>query len=604
MVDKPLSKGLSGGPALVVQDGQMTIAGIVIRGRSTRGRSAEQTLLRTIDQVVELNWTSRFDRAVGRNVQIVEQTTNDGEVLQLSIDLSIFDLVGETFRLLFYATESQMGQPQQPPKARGPLAIWTDLTPRHFMDSHTVHLTVPVAELGMTPDRLTFYGMLWDRTHGESIWASDVVRQVDEDAIVIGSETELDDREPSEPQQTATPTITSTATQRLAAIRTPTSRPTRTPTLTRTSGPISLKTPTPTFTIKIALPTTTRSVGVDAQRSSSSMLGAQLAISAESRQFICGSAACKSRDEAMQQAIDNIGGSGPLAGEVREFGGIRFVYVPAGPFTMGSTEQQLEDALELCNSYYGDGDDCKRTWFADEQPQSTIETDAFWIMETEVTNEHYRAFVEAGGYGEERYWTDVGWAWREGNSITQPGDWDDWNGADYPVVWVSWHEAVAFARWLTEETGEAIRLPTEAEWEKAARGPKGRIFPWGDEWMSSNLNFCDTNCQFDWKDESADDGFATTAPVGSYPTGKSPYNALDMVGNVWEWTSTIYDRNQFPYPYKMDEREALEGDALRVLRGGSWRDSRFSTRVSFPCCDIPVIRDGDVGMRLVISPGS
>ncbi len=128
--------------------------------------------------------------------------------------------------------------------------------------------------------------------------------------------------------------------------------------------------------------------------------------------------------------------------------------------------------------------------------------------------------------------------------------------------------SLAYASWLAKTTGQRWRLPSEAEWEKAARGTDGRIYPWGD-------TFDKTRCNTD------ESGIGTTTPVGRYPNGESPYHVQDMAGNVWEWTSSLYQ----PYPYrKNDGRENLNSTDNRVLRGGSWvsnsRDARAAYRVT------------------------
>ncbi len=216
--------------------------------------------------------------------------------------------------------------------------------------------------------------------------------------------------------------------------------------------------------------------------------------------------------------------------------GMAFVEVPAGSFTTGSLD--------------GVGD-------SDEHPQFEMTTDAFWIGQTEVTNTQYRAFVAAGGYLYERWWTDAGWQWRTKNNVTQPSYWDDsqWNGPNQPVVGVSWYEATAYAAWLAAETGLSIRLPTEAEWEKAARGVDGRTYPWGEETPTDQLLNYKSNV-------------GRTVDVGSYPAGASPYGAFDMAGNVWEWTATQWVANYDNYLNVVYNNK--EGDVIRTLRGGSW----------------------------------
>ena len=191
------------------------------------------------------------------------------------------------------------------------------------------------------------------------------------------------------------------------------------------------------------------------------------------------------------------------------------VYVPAGEFLMGSTDDDPE------------AED-------NEKPQHTVYLDAFWIDKTEVTNAQYRECVEAG-------------------ACEEPGCWDDdnFNTPNQPVVCVSWHDAQDYAVWV------GGRLPTEAEWERAARGTDGRTYPWGNgapDCSRANYSDCENRI----------------APVGSFPAGASPYGALDMVGNVFEWCQSLL----WPYPYQADDgREDLEAEGHRVMRGGSWESS-------------------------------
>jgi formylglycine-generating enzyme required for sulfatase activity len=275
-----------------------------------------------------------------------------------------------------------------------------------------------------------------------------------------------------------------------------------------------------------------------------------------------------------------------------------FLPVPAGEFTMGSSEAQIDAALELCNKFRNN--ECERSWFETETPQHQVYVDDFWIMQTEVSNAQWQRFMQASGYDEPAYWTEAGWVWRQSENVTQPRCWEDGdlNQAQQPVFCVSWYEAVAYSRWLASESGLEVRLPTEAEWEKAARGADGRIFPWGDEWDGSRLNYCDVNCENDWRDSDVDDGYRHTAPVGGYAAGASPYGALDMAGNVWEWTSTLYQE----YPYNADDgREELEGDACcLVLRGGSWDNDPVVLRPAFRYWGLPLYRLVYLGVRLVV----
>ena len=157
-----------------------------------------------------------------------------------------------------------------------------------------------------------------------------------------------------------------------------------------------------------------------------------------------------------------------------------------------------------------------------------------------MTNAQYAAFVQAAGHRRPKHW--------KGGKPPK--------GKEYhPVVNVSCHDAVAYCNWLAEVTGKPYGLPSEAEWEKGTRGTDGRIYPWGNQWDAKRANI----------------GREDTTPVGAYPEGASPYGLLDMIGNVYEWTRSVYR----DYPYNPnDGREDLEAEGDRVLRGGSWADCR------------------------------
>ena len=150
------------------------------------------------------------------------------------------------------------------------------------------------------------------------------------------------------------------------------------------------------------------------------------------------------------------------------------------------------------------------------------------------------------------------------------------------MVNVSWHDAVAFCEWLTKETGRSFRLPSEAEWEKAARGEDGRLYPWGNEEPDA------TRCNFN-------PNVKDTTPVGQYsPAGDSPYGCVDISGNVWEWTSSLHR----PYPYQADDgREDAGSDKTRVVRGGSFSDGRRHVRCACRGRSRPGYRCGCFGFR-------
>jgi formylglycine-generating enzyme required for sulfatase activity len=253
------------------------------------------------------------------------------------------------------------------------------------------------------------------------------------------------------------------------------------------------------------------------------------------------------------------------------------VQIPAGPFLMGSStiDPLAED---------------------DEKPQHRLVLPDFWIGETPITNAQFRPFVAGDGYTNPAYWTTLGWQWRVKEQIHTPAFWGDakWNGADYPVVGVSWYEAVAYCRWLSAQTGHPFRLPSEAEWEKAARGPSGRIWPWGNTWQDGRCNYVEhwkrlpaqppPNNRTVWSSMKrwlTNDSTAIikqTTPVTMFPEGASPYGALDMVGNVWEWCATKHGK---PYPYQLEDEwndAYLAADTTRCLRGGSWYSERKSVR--------------------------
>lgn len=273
---------------------------------------------------------------------------------------------------------------------------------------------------------------------------------------------------------------------------------------------------------------------------------------------------------------------------------------------MGSTEEQIDDVLALCNEFY---DNCNRCRFEDEAPQHQVDVDEFRIGQTEVTNAQWQMFMETGGYQNPDYWTETGWQWRSDVERSEPGCWDDndYNQPDQPVVehhlvrGIGLHPLAGGGEWISE-----ARLPSEAEWEKAACGPStGQLpddFPWGDEWDGSRLNYCDVNCTInDWKDETVDDGYARTAPVGSYPDGASPYGvSWDMAGNVWEWTSS----QRMGYPYEAaDGREGLEGGAYRVVRGGVWYFHPSYVRAAARPAVSPADAGADHGVRVVVGAG-
>jgi formylglycine-generating enzyme required for sulfatase activity len=236
--------------------------------------------------------------------------------------------------------------------------------------------------------------------------------------------------------------------------------------------------------------------------------------------------------------------------------GMVMIYVPAGEFVMGSNDREVDAALEMCNTYY-EGD-CQREWFEVEQPMHTVALDAFWIDRTEVTNAQYQQCVETGACKPPA----------SSSSDTRATYYGDATYNDYPVVNVNWEQANTYCEWV------GGRLPTEAEWEYAARGPEGRRYPWGDEYDGTRLDSCDVNCGYAWAEEQFDDGYGDTAPVGSYPEGASWCGALDLAGNAWEWVADwfgeyIAEPQANPSGPSSGTGRAVRGDAADGTRAVS-----------------------------------
>lgn len=170
-------------------------------------------------------------------------------------------------------------------------------------------------------------------------------------------------------------------------------------------------------------------------------------------------------------------------------------------------------------------------------------------------------------------------------------------GDDHPVIYVSSLEAIKFCQWLGQRERKRYRLPTEAEWEYAARGDDGRTFPWGEAFGQGNLaNFADRNTKFAWSDPEVNDGWAETSPVGTYPLGASPFGVEDCAGNVWEWCMDYYE------PYKGTDRTNPRGPmhgAQRVHRGGSWKSRFASLKATTRLFNQPTFASNDVGFRVV-----
>lgn len=218
------------------------------------------------------------------------------------------------------------------------------------------------------------------------------------------------------------------------------------------------------------------------------------------------------------------------------------------------------------------------------RPAHAVDLQAFAIGQTTVTNAQFRAFFDAGGYGDERLWTAMGWRWLASKGDARPAFWSDerFNAPDQPVVGVSWYEAAAFARWLARESGLPWRLPTEVEWEAAARGPDG------DAPAPRVYNTAERGLGHPW----------AVTRMGNV----SWCGAGDLCGNVWEWCSTRWGRNwqtlEFRYPYHDDGRENLAGSDARVMRGGSWFDPLSEANPANRGRYLPGSRGSNIGFRL------
>ena len=224
-----------------------------------------------------------------------------------------------------------------------------------------------------------------------------------------------------------------------------------------------------------------------------------------------------------------------------------FLLVSGGSFKMGDN--------------FGDGE-------ARERPVHTVDLDSFYIGKYEITNGQWRKFRDDPGYEDSRFWP--------GSRPVPKDQIPYWNDArnhgggtpdsdNYPVLGVNWDGAVAYCNWLSAKTGKHYRLPTEAEWEKAARGPDQRRYPWGNEIDRTEANYVGSQ------------KFDTGTPVGKFEKGASAYGAMDMAGNVMEWCSDWYARDYYSVSPRKNPKGPDSG-AYRVLRGGTFFEDPFELR--------------------------
>ena len=233
--------------------------------------------------------------------------------------------------------------------------------------------------------------------------------------------------------------------------------------------------------------------------------------------------------------------------------GVEMLFIPSGTLMIGSTADGAAP---------------------NEAPLTKTNVSCFYISRVPITNGQFELFAAT-------------------HRSKRPG----WADENHPAVYVSSVEAIRFCEWLGRRDGKKYRLPTEAEWEYAARGTDGRTFPWGEKLNRGDLaNFADCNTTFPWREAEINDGYAETSPVGSFPRGASPFGAEDMAGNVWEWCLDFYE------PYKGKERTNPRSALTvgrRIYRGGSWKSRASSLRTTTRNFNIPEYSANDVGFRIV-----
>lgn len=255
---------------------------------------------------------------------------------------------------------------------------------------------------------------------------------------------------------------------------------------------------------------------------------------------------------ATQSAPAKIDNNRPQPSKFQTSTGLEMVLIRGGEFNMGS------EAIDAAPN---------------ERPLTRVSLSAYYLSRHLVTNAQYEQF-------------DPSHARRRAPST----------GNDHPVVYVSSVEATKYCQWLTAREHRKFRLPTEAEWEFAARGNDNRKYPWGNYDRRGDLaNFADKNTVFAWSDREIDDGYAETSPIGAFPRGASPFGIEDMAGNVWEWCLDYYE------PYKGTPRANPRGPATgqkRVYRGGSWKSRFSSLRTTTRGSNVPGYSCNDLGFRI------
>lgn len=237
---------------------------------------------------------------------------------------------------------------------------------------------------------------------------------------------------------------------------------------------------------------------------------------------------------------------------------IVMLYIPPGEFMMGQTEEEKKWLIDKI------GEEDYNPYYANETPLHKVYLDGYWIGKYEVT------YVQFDRYCKE-------------TKREKPDD-EGWGRVNRPVIYVSWYEAAAYCQWLSNKTGLQFNLPTEAQWEKVARGNDLRKYPWGRREPDKSLANFSGN-------------IGKTAPVGSYPSGASPYGLLDMAGNVWEWCSDWYEAVYYKNS-PLKNPDGPNSSSYRVLRGGGWYDYARNLRCAYRGCYWPSFRCVFLGFRL------
>jgi formylglycine-generating enzyme required for sulfatase activity len=222
------------------------------------------------------------------------------------------------------------------------------------------------------------------------------------------------------------------------------------------------------------------------------------------------------------------------------------IYIPAGEFQVGSTEAEIEAAIELCRAHYSP---CNAWYYMRESPLHTVVLDGFWIDQTEITNAQYQGCVDAGS-------CDEPITCKKGEPTYGVA-----GKSKHPVVCVSWDDAQDYCQWA------GGRLPTEAEWEFAFRGESRFIYPWGDAFDGAKLNYCDVNCDQRHADNRYDDGHPKTSPVGNHPQDASWLGVLGMSGNVSEWVADWFSDYS---PEASSNPVGPEAGSQKLVKGCSW----------------------------------